>query len=515
MSSPGLNIAPYFWLLLLTFVVAIPARRTNVPYALALVIAGLVVGAPGLLPQVHLEPRTLFSVFLPPLLFESALNLPAGPLRRDWKPIGLFALFGTLLSAFIIGGVASLALQIPIAYTLVFGALISATDPISVLAVFKRLRAHRRLRLIVEAESLFNDGVAVVLFSVTLGAALGGGLSFWGSLGEFLRMAAGGVALGAAFGWLATRVHSGLDDTLVEITLTTVVAFGSYLCAEMLHVSGVIAVVSAGLVVGNVARETAMTPGTRLEVDGFWEYAAFVVNSIVFLLIGIEAAFVHWWAHWEQVLGALLAVFAGRAAIYPLSWIVNGLGGEVRPAWQHILFWGGLRGALSMALVLGLPRDFPFHDILVAATFGVALFSLLAQGLTVGPLLRRLGLTEPPAGDREYQRLASEELSCHTALAELDRLHDTEAYPPWALRSLRGQYRQRLADLKETMAAMRDGDDGAAREQYAVVRRMALLAEKSAFSEAERRGWLDEGESRRLSDRIAAELLAIEGHGGE
>lgn len=391
-GPPGFTA--FFWLLLIAFLVAILARRFRAPYALALVITGLVIGAPRLLPDVHLDPETLFTVFLPPLLFESAINLPAGPLGRDWKPITLYALAGTIASTFIIGGLAAWIMGVSLGTGLVFGALISATDPISVVAVFQRLGAIKRLTLIVEAESLFNDGVAAVLYTIMLAAAAGRSLAVGSQIGAFLWTMIGGAALGAGIGWLGSRVHGALDDHLVEITLTTVMAFGSFLAAQALHVSGVIAVVAAGLVVGNYGMPTSMSANTRLAVASFWEYAAFVVNSIVFLLIGIEVAYVNWSHKAGLVLGAAGAVLVGRAVIYPLSYLVNRLRGNVPFAWQHILFWGGLRGALSMALVLALEPKFPQRDSLVAATFGVVLFSLLAQGLTIGPLLRRLGLTE-------------------------------------------------------------------------------------------------------------------------
>lgn len=506
-GPPGFTA--FFWLLLIAFLVAILARRFRAPYALALVVTGLAIGAPRLLPHVHLDPQTLYTVFLPPLLFEAAINLPIGPLRRDWKPIAIYAVAGTVLSALIVGELAARVLGIPLAAALVFGALISATDPISVLAVFKRLGAGRRLTLIVEAESLFNDGVAAVLFSVMLAAAAGGSITAAGSIGLFCRMVIGGALLGAGIGWLASRVHFALDDHLVEITLTTVVAFGSFLAAETLHVSGVIAVVAAGLVVGNYGMPTSMSAGTRLAVASFWEYAAFVVNSIVFLLIGIEVADADLWHKAGLVLGAVGAVLIGRAAIYPLSFLVNWLMGEIPLAWQHILFWGSLRGALSMALVLGLPQGFPYRDTLVAATFGVVLFSLLVQGLTIGPLLRRLGLTETRAERSEYQRLAGEILAREAALRELERLWASEAYPSWAIKLLTEQYRAELAALTEARQALDLGHETREEERALEVRRLALLAEKSALNEAERRGWLDEQDWRQLAARIDSELTAL------
>jgi CPA1 family monovalent cation:H+ antiporter len=509
MDQAPVEFTQFFWLLLIAFVVAILARRYSAPYALALVITGLVIGATRLLPRVHLDPQTLFTIFLPPLLFESAINLPAGPLGRDWKPITLYALVGTTASTFIVGGLSALALRVPLATGLVFGALISTTDPISIIAVFKRLGANRRLSLIMEAESLFNNDTAVVLFTVIMAAAFGGHVSLLGAVGQFFQLVIGGAALGAGIGWLASRLHFALDDHLVEITLTTVVAFGSFLAAEALHVSGVIAVVAAGLVVGNYAMPISMSAGTRLAVMSFWEYAAFVVNSIVFLLIGIEVDYVSWWDKVVLVIGAIGAVLAGRAAIYPLSILVNRLKGNIPMAWQHVLFWGGLRGALSMALVLALPARFAYRDTLVAATFGVVLFSLLAQGLTIGPLLRRLGVTETRTERSDYRRLRAEATAREAALRELARLEASEAYPNWAIKLLTEQYRAELAALVEARSVLDLGAESREEERALEVRRLALLAEKGALNEAERRGWLDEEDWRLLAARIDSELSAL------
>jgi CPA1 family monovalent cation:H+ antiporter len=509
-NNGALDITPFVWLLLLATVVTLAARRFNAPYAVALVITGLLVGAPRLLPELRLDPKILFTVFLPPLLFESALNLRLEPLRRDAWPIALYALAGTLIATFVVGGITAWALHIPLAHALVFGALISATDPISVIAIFKRLGAGPRLSLLMEAESLFNDGVAVVLFGVTMAAAMGGSVSLAEGLWQFVRMTVGGAAVGAALGWLAWRVHHRIDDHLVEISLTTLVAYGSYLWAEAFHISGVIAVVAAGLVVGNFGMRKGMSPVTQLEVASFWEYAAFLANSIVFLLVGTEAALVRWWAHLELALVAVLAVLVARAAIYPLSFLVNRFGGDVPLAWQHVLFWGGLRGALSLALALGLPREFPYRDQFVAAAFGVVLFSLLVQGLTVGPLLRRLGLAQSRTLQSEYRRLASERMACQAALQELERLWVQEAFPNWSIQALVAEYRERWEELGRQIEGLHIEDLARDQEQDAELRRLALLTEKSMLQEAERRGWLDEEDWRNLVQRIDTQLVALQ-----
>ena len=378
------------------------------------------------------------------------------------------------------------------------------------IAIFKRLGAGKRLTLIMEAESLFNNDTAVVLFTLMMGVMAGGKISLAQGVVQFVQLVAGGALLGIAIGGLASRVHYELNDHLVEITLTTVVAFGSYLSAEALHVSGVMAVVVAGLMIGNVGMRTAMSPGTRLAVTAFWEYAGFVVNSIVFLLVGIEVAFVDWHYKVGLALGAVAIVLIGRSAIYPISLLVNRFKGDVPLAWQHVLFWGGLRGALSMALVLGLNRDFPQRDTLVAATFGVVLFSLLVQGLTIGPLMKRLGLCNAQSQEpKDHRRLASELVACEAAIAELEHLRGTEAHPNWSIELLMRDYRARHTVLEQLLEEAQPGHKVLHRKQAAHAQQLALEAEKSALQEAERQGWLDEDDWRSLSARIDGELVAL------
>lgn len=500
----------FFWLLLVATVVAMVARWSKIPYALALVITGLLIGVPHLLPQAHLEPHTLLTVFLPPLLFESALNVRLQPLLRDGKVIGTYALVGTVLSTFVVGGLASWLLGLPVPIALVFGALVSNTDPISVIAVFKRLGVGKRLSLIVESESLFNDGAAVVLFSVLLDFATGGRLSVAGAVQQFLTVVIGGAALGAGIGVVASRVTREFDDHLLEIMLTTVVAFGAYLCAEAVHVSGVIAVVAAGLVVGNWGMQTGMSPTTRLAVHSFWEYAAFIVNSFVFLLLGIEVTVVNLWANVGPLLIAVAAVLVGRAvAIYSLSLLVNWDKGDVPLAWQHVMVWGGLRGALSVALALGLSAPFPYRNTLVVLTFGVVLFSLLGQGLTIGPLLKRLGLTRKASDVAEHERFVGETLACDAAVSELERLARKGILPRTSCEAVMGEYRARMEALEQRIAALHLSSAELREHQLREARRLGLLAEKTALIEAEREGLVDEDAAGEMLHAIDARLTEI------
>lgn len=510
MHDSGLQGIQFFWLMLAASVVAMVAQRSRVPYALALVITGLLLGAPHLLPTPHLEPEFLFTVLLPPLLFEAAIQLRAGSLLREWRPIGLYALGGTVLSTLVVAGMSWSFLGVPLPLALLFGALISPTDPISVIAVFKRLGVGKRLSLLVEAESLFNDGVAVVLFQVLLAFAVTGAFSLPESLLRFLVVVLGGAAVGTAIGALASRVTRWFDDHLLEITLTTIVAFGSYLSAEALHVSGVIAVVMAGLVVGNYGVQTGMSPSTRLAVSSFWEYLAFAANSVVFLLLGLEVTVVSFWGSFGSVLGAAGIVLAGRAvSVYTMSLGANALGERIPAGWQHVLIWAGLRGALSMALVLGLPATLAGRDQLVVLTFGAVLLSLLVQGLSLPSLLRRLGLSGERTAATEFRRMASEGQAIQAALAELERMQAEGLLPRTVHEELTREYRSRHEELEKSRERLGRGSGDLLQQQEDEARTRALQAEKSALQEMGARGLLDEEDLRVLVERLDASLLEL------
>jgi CPA1 family monovalent cation:H+ antiporter len=283
--------------------------------------------------------------------------------------------------------------------TLVFGALISATDPISVLAVFRTLGVHSRLAVIVEAESLFNDGTAVVLYTIMLALAVGGAWTAggaWvvgGAALEFVRVAGLAVLVGAAVGGAVSLLTRAIDDPMIEITLTVLSAYGAFIAADLLGLSGVIACVIAGLVTGGWGA-LVMGPATRVAVEAFWTYAAFVLNSLVFLLMGMAIRLATLAYYLPQILLAWLAINLARAAVvYAHCAAMRVAGRGVFPwSWAAVLSWGGLRGALSMVLALALPADFPHRELILHVTFGVVLLTLLVQGLTMKPLLRWLGM---------------------------------------------------------------------------------------------------------------------------
>ncbi|HEY4016827.1 MAG TPA: cation:proton antiporter [Polyangiaceae bacterium] len=380
--------------------VAIASRRIKIPYTVALVLAGLALGATHAIEDIHLTKELLYAVFLPGLLFEAAYHLPAAEVRNQARSILGLAVPGVVASAAATAALlvwsssaADAARGFGWSHALVFAALIASTDPIAVVSLFKSLGAPRRLALLVEGESLVNDGTGVVLFTIVFSAASGEATSIGSGVAQFLGFVGLGLLVGAAVGLAVSRVIQGVDEPRIEITLTTIAAYGAFVVAEDLHVSGLIATVTAGMVCGNIAAPRGMSPTTRIAVESFWSYVAFALNSLVFLLIGLEVRLSALLGNWRPILLAFVAVTLGRAAVVFLASALLRRTREAIPwRWSLVLTWAGMRGALSMVLVLAIPVDFPQRQLLVTMTFGVVLLSILIQGITAGPLLRALGL---------------------------------------------------------------------------------------------------------------------------
>lgn len=378
-------------LLLIAAIVAMLARRLHVPYSVGLVFAGIGLALLPFSPNIALTKQLVFTAFLPPLIFEAAFQLRWRELRKDLPVILMLATVGVALSA--------VATAIGMHYfarwawisAIVFGVLIAATDPVSVIATFKDVKVLGRVRLLVEAESLFNDATAAVAFTIALVFASGQSIGVLGVSKTLVIMITGSIACGAVVAAVALLLTGATDDHLVEITFTTVAAFGSFLLAEHFHLSGVLATLTAGLIIGNVGH-LAIAAETREAVEEFWEYAAFVANSLIFLLIGMRLANQNYGFVLLPALIAIVIVTLGRAlAIYPLSLLFARSKLRIKSSHQHLLFWGGLRGALALALALGLPTEMPGREAIITVAFAVVAFSIFVQGLTIKPLLRRLG----------------------------------------------------------------------------------------------------------------------------
>ena len=514
-------------LLLIASLVGMVARRIRVPYTLALVVAGLSLSFLNLsaLRDLALTPELLLLLFLPPLLFEAAYHLPFGDLRRNGLHIGFLALPGVLLSvgltalgSFMVLGTLGWATGFGWAQAFLFAAVISATDPISVLALFKELGVPKRLYQIVEGESLINDGVAVVVFLIVgavLGLASGHGehaplhgfreIAVF-SVVTFAKSGFGGVAVGAAVGATASLLTRQVDDHLIEITLTTLVAWGSFLVAEQLHVSGVLSTVSAGILIGSFGKSFGMSASTRVAVHDFWQYMGFLANSFIFLLVGLELDPSSFFPEAMAIGGAFVSVVAARAVIVyaGIPWIDRYTFSLPR-RWRHVLVWGGLRGSLSMVLVLGLPLDLPGRQLLINLVFGVVAVSLFLQGLTMAPLVRRLGIATPGVTvSRDYELARGRAIAFRLVLLEAERQRDQGLMDEAAHRALAGFYSHARDEAREL--ATRLAGDTAVPERLNEAARGLSMVEREAIGQVVASGAISEAAGAELLLELDARL---------
>jgi CPA1 family monovalent cation:H+ antiporter len=385
--------------------VAFLARRLSMPYSVGLVIVGLVVTrlAGGL--RIEITPGLVLAVLLPGLIFEAALRTEFEELRPSFLGVVLLAVPGVLIGAWLVGVVLSATTQLSFPGAFLVGAMVAATDPAAVIATFARTNAPRRLATFVEAESLLNDGTGVVLFTIGL-ATLTGGSSYEQGVLMFGVVVIGSVAMGIAAGFLATRLIATTDEHLVELTISVVLAYGTYLVADLLHLSGIIATVLAGATLGSYGRTHGLSREALTRIDDVWEFIAYLLTALIFLLLGAAISLDAVVASFIPILWAIIAVLVGRGiVVYLLLGGASSLAATLsrrsaaartlRPiprAWLHILFWAGLRGAVAVALALSLPADTPDRELLQGITFGVVLFTLLVQGSTAGALIQRLGV---------------------------------------------------------------------------------------------------------------------------
>jgi CPA1 family monovalent cation:H+ antiporter len=380
--------------------VALVARPLRLPYTVALVGVGLAIGAVadavGVGGELDVSPELVLLVLLPGLVFDAAYRLRVTELRRWVTGLALLAVPGVLISAAIVAVVLRVATGLPIELAFLVGAMVSATDPAAVVATFKRLTVPRSLATMVDGESLLNDGTGLVLFAIAL-QAISEPIVPGDAIMSFLSAVLISGAIGLGLGYLAARLMSGVEDHLIELTISVVLAYGSYLIADQLHLSGVIATVAAAVVLGNVGPGRALSVVGADAIDTVWEFLAYLLTALVFLLVGLvipPAALV---ASAVPIFWAIVAILLGRAVIvYGLFGGVSrlaplpGLHAAMPTAWLHVLFWAGLRGAVAVAMALALPGDVPQRSVLQAIVFGVVLFTLLVQATTIGRLVERV-----------------------------------------------------------------------------------------------------------------------------
>ncbi len=420
--------------------VTLLARRINLPYTVALVAFGIVAGAVFSPLRVEITPQLVLVVLLPALIFEASYQIDFGKLRPSLLGVSLLAGPGVLVSAGLVALFLHLGAGLPPDEAFVVGAMLAATDPAAVIATFKRLASPRRLSTLVEAESLFNDGTGIVAFTIAVSfvtsstspTPLDTGLTF-------VSVVAVSAAIGAVTGWAASRVLPNVGDHLIEISLSVVLAYGTYLAADAVHQSGVIATSVAGIVLGNYGRRLGLSERTEEALDTVWEFVAFLATAFVFLVVGFAISLRSLADVAVPIAWAVAATFAGRAIIVygflgplrlmrrrstsrrataevPESADDRGRDeGDLPVGWLHVIYWSGLRGAVSTALALSLPADLPNRSMLQGITFGVVLFTLLTQATTAELVVDRWG-KKPSRPPKQKQKSKSKALTAEQAV---------------------------------------------------------------------------------------------------
>jgi Na+/H+ antiporter len=479
------------FLLVAVALLAAFALRHDVPYPIVLVVGGLALGFVPWLPAPELEPDTVFFVFLPPLLYAAAFQASAYELRANAGPIALLAVGLVLVTVVAVALAAHHLIGLPWPLAFVLGAVVGPTDPVAAAAVMARLGAPTRIRTILEGESLVNDGTGLTAYSLAI-AAIGTTVTAGDVAVDFVVKAAGGVAIGLAAGWLFGRLRGATREPSIDLVLSILTPFVAYVPAEKIHVSGVLAVVTAGVVIGSRSHELAEA-GARLRTLAFWQSADFLLNSLLFLLIGLqlvdlvdgvddkELVEVAWEALVVAVvvLGVRLAWMFVVPAVAHLRIVAREPTGLPE---RLLLGWSGMRGGVSLAAALAIPASVGERELMILVAYGVVLVTLVVPGLTLAPLIRALGLGQ--SEERQRQEVEARMRLTHAALERFDELGEHGDLPHEDLERVRDRYEARLERLRDRLEAAGGHPDH--RTEAAEAQIEALEAERGLLAELRR-----------------------------
>jgi CPA1 family monovalent cation:H+ antiporter len=512
-------------LLIAVVVLSAAARAINVPYPIVLVLGGTALGfVPGL-PEVRMDPDLVLLIFLPPLLYSSAFFANLNDLRANLRPITLLSV-GLVLFTMVLVAVTAHALIDGMSWEVAFtlGAILGPTDPIAATTIARRLGVPRRLVSVIEGESLINDATALVAYNIARAAVFGASFSLLDASWDFLWKAAGGAGLGLSVGWLIAEVRRRLEDPLIENTMALMTSYAAYVPAEKLHLSAVVAAVTAGIYVGWQAPRIA-SPASRIRGFGMWEQLQFLLNAILFVLIGLQLPGVldgldrtQAWTLAGYALAVSLAVILARliwqnTTVYIVRLLDRRESQRARrTTWRYRLVggWAGMRGAVSLAAALALPGNFPHRDLVVFLTFAVIFATLVLQGLTLAPLIRRLGVIDDGSDERD-EELTARLVATQAALSRIEELKGEDWTRPDTLERLEGAYNYRRRRLKAR--AGKTDDDGTYEHRsfaYQTVLREILEAQRAEIVRLRNEGTISNDVMHRIERELDLEDERLE-----
>jgi monovalent cation/hydrogen antiporter len=510
-------------LLVAVAVLGAAARAVNIPYPIVLVVGGLALGfIPGL-PDAQLEPELVLVIFLPPLLYSAAFFSNLHDLRRNLRPITLNAVGLVLVTMCAVAlAIKALVPDMPWAAAFTLGAIVAPTDPLAATAIMRRMAVPRRMVSVVEGESLINDGTALVAYRAAV-AAVGGTFSIWEAGLEFVLSAAGGIAIGLAVGWVIAEIRRRIDDIPVEITISLLSGYAGYLPAEAVGASGVLAAVTTGIVLGWMAPDIS-TASMRLQGYAVWEIVTFLLNALLFVLIGLQlplildrlegepAGELVWWCVaislvvivvrllWVQLLVFAVRTLDRRPELVPrrTTWQMRAVGG-----------WAGMRGSVSLAAALALDPDFPMRDLILLITFAVIFATLVLQGLTLPALIQRLGIHDDGADATE--ELLGRRRAVDAALARLDELAAEEWTYDETAERMRKLYEYRSRRFAARAGETEDGDGIEHRSfKYQKMVRSVLAAQRAELVRLRNAGDISNEVMHRLERELDLEEERLE-----
>lgn len=520
------TITLVFSLLVAIVVLATVATRFRLPYAILLVLAGLVLGfIPGL-PTIELDPGLVLFLFLPPLIYSSAWLTSWREFRANLRQILLLAVGLVLAITVVVAVLAHVLLGLPWPVAFVLGAIVSPTDAVAASATAQSFGLPRGLVTVIEGESMVNDATGLVVYRFVVAAVVTGSFSLAQASLQFVLVSAGGLLVGLVIGWPVAWLHSHLDDAPIEIAITLLTPFAAYILAETIGVSGVLAVMSAGLYLSRQSSRF-FSSNTRLQANAVWTVLVFLLNGFVFLLIGLQmrsilgalASQAPLALLWDALLICLTVILIRIAwvipAAFPSRLLVRFFGSrEAPPAWRNVLIvaWTGMRGGVSLAAALALPltinggRAFPERDLVIFLTFCVILATLVGQGLSLGPLIRLVGLQED--GSHEQEHSEAHLAAAHAALTRLDELsREMPEFPEEEFEHLRTVYEKKIHDftLRANGANTADERDGVRSSSRRRLRQEVLQAERAAIIRLRDKGGIDDEVLRQVERELDLE----------